>query len=176
MFALAVRYGALTQNPVREIEPLGKKRRTPARALDAEDRQQWFELLRQDERAVRADLIEISKFMLATGERIGETLAVIWSGIDRESGLVDCSHQIQRLVGKGLVRREVKTAAGERVLILPDWALDMVNARGRQTRHLTHRCFQTRTAVFGIRTTCRELYAARVGPLAVVDVQNSGRR
>ncbi|ONI78308.1 hypothetical protein BWI15_02200 [Kribbella sp. ALI-6-A] len=45
-FALAVRYGALTQNPVREIEPLGKRRRTPAKALDADDRQQWFELLR----------------------------------------------------------------------------------------------------------------------------------
>ncbi len=129
VFALAVRYGALTQNPVREIEPLGKKRRTPARALDAEDRQQWFDLLRQDERAVRADLIDISKFMLATGERIGETLAVIWSGINRETGLVDCSHQIQRLRGQGLVRREVKTAAGERVLVLPDWALEMVNAR-----------------------------------------------
>ncbi|WP_432945864.1 helix-turn-helix domain-containing protein [Kribbella sp. CA-253562] len=128
-FALAVRYGALTHNPVREIEPLGKKRRTPARALDAEDRQQWFELLRQDEGAVKADLIDISKFMLATGERIGETLAVIWSGIDRETGVVDCSHQIQRLVGQGLVRRAVKTAAGERLLVLPDWALEMVNAR-----------------------------------------------
>jgi integrase len=128
-FALAVRYGALTQNPVREIEPLGKRRRTPAKALDADDRQQWFELLRQDERAVKADLIDISKFMLATGERIGETLAVIWSGIDRETGVDDCSHQIQRLRGQGLVRREVKTAAGERLLILPSWALEMVNAR-----------------------------------------------
>ncbi|MEV6282784.1 helix-turn-helix domain-containing protein [Kribbella sp. NPDC051770] len=128
-FALAVRYGAVGQNPVREIEPLGKKRRTPAKALDADDRQQWFELLRQDDAAVRADLIDISKFMLATGERIGETLAVIWSGIDRRTGVVDCSHQIQRLRGQGLVRREVKTAAGERLLILPDWALEMVNAR-----------------------------------------------
>ncbi|WP_143465369.1 hypothetical protein [Kribbella sp. ALI-6-A] len=44
--------------------------------------------------------------MLATGERIGETLAVIWSGIDRDTGVVDCSHQIQRLRGQGLVRRE----------------------------------------------------------------------
>jgi integrase len=128
-FALAVRHGAVTANPVREIEPLGKRRRNPARALDAEDRQQWFDLLRQDERAVKADLIDISKFMLGTGERIGETLAVIWSGINRETGEVDCSHQIQRLRGKGLVRREVKTIPGERRLILPGWTLEMVNAR-----------------------------------------------
>jgi integrase len=38
--------------------------------------------------------------MLATGERIGEALAVTWKDLDRETGQVDCSYQIQRRRGK----------------------------------------------------------------------------
>jgi integrase len=85
--------------------------------------------LNQDERAVRADLIDISKFMLATGERIGETLAVLWEDVSLDSGEVDCSHQIQRVAGQGLKRLRVKSEAGERILLLPDWTVDMLRAR-----------------------------------------------
>lgn len=128
-FSLAVRRGALTANPVREVKIRGKARRRPPRGLEAGEREAWFELLRQDERAVRADLVDLCKFMLATGQRIGETLAVTWNEINRKTGEVDCSHQIQRLRGQGLVRRRVKSAAGERILVLPDWALEMLIAR-----------------------------------------------
>ncbi|MGY4771881.1 helix-turn-helix domain-containing protein, partial [Kribbella sp. CWNU-51] len=128
-FSLAVRHGALPANPVREIKIRGKARRPPPRALEEDEREAWFELLRQDERAIRADLVDLCKFMLATGQRIGETLAVTWNEINRETGEVDCSHQIQRLRGQGLVRRRAKSAAGERILTLPDWALEMLIAR-----------------------------------------------
>jgi hypothetical protein len=47
----------VTSNPVREIEIVSKQRRTPPRSLNEEEREQWFELLRQDERAVQADAI-----------------------------------------------------------------------------------------------------------------------
>ncbi|MEU4394990.1 helix-turn-helix domain-containing protein [Kribbella sp. NPDC023855] len=127
--SLSVRHGALDANPVREIKIRPGTRRRPPRALEAEERDAWFELLRQDERAVRADLVDLCKFMLATGERIGEALAVTWRDINRETGEVDCSHQMQRLRGQGLVRRRVKSAAGERSLRLPKWALEMVRAR-----------------------------------------------
>lgn len=128
-FALAVRHGALQANPVREIEILRKTRRQPPRALDETEREQWFELLGKDERAVKADLVDLTKFLLATGERIGESLAVRWQDVDRSTGQVDCSHQIIRIKGKGLVRRRVKSAAGERLLILPAWALEMLDDR-----------------------------------------------
>ncbi|MFI6675238.1 helix-turn-helix domain-containing protein [Kribbella sp. NPDC050470] len=128
-FSLAVRHGALAANPVREIKIRGKGRRQPPRALEEAEREAWFELLRQDERAVRADLVDLCKFMLATGERIGETLAVTWRDLNRETGEIDCSYQIQRLKGQGLVRRRVKSAAGERILVLPGWALEMLNSR-----------------------------------------------
>jgi integrase len=127
--ALAVRDGAITLNPVREISIVGKARRKPPRALSTEEREQWFELLSQNERAMRADLVDLSKFMLATGERIGEALAVRWKDVLLDTGEVTCTHQIQRRAGQGLVRTEVKSEAGERVLLLPDWAIDMLRAR-----------------------------------------------
>jgi integrase len=67
--------------------------------------------------------------MMATGERIGESLAVTWRDLDQETGEIDCSHQIQRIRGKGLVRRRVKSAAGDRIVVLPPWALEMLLAR-----------------------------------------------
>lgn len=127
--ALAVRDGALNMNPVREIAIVSNSRRKPPRALSKKERDQWFELLREDERAVRADLIDISKFMLATGERIGETLAVRWKDVSLDTTKVNCTHQIQRVAGQGLVRIRVKSAAGERTLLLPDWAVAMLRGR-----------------------------------------------
>jgi integrase len=127
--AIAVRDGALSSNPVRDIAIVSKTRRKPPRALSKEEREQWFELVSQDERAVRADLIDISKYMLATGERIGETLAVLWQNVSLDTGEVDCTHQIQRVAGQGLVRIRVKSEAGERMLLLPRWAVDMLRSR-----------------------------------------------
>lgn len=128
-FSLAVRHGALTANPVREIKIRATSKKQPPRALESDEREQWFDLLRQDERAVRADLIDLCKFMMATGERIGESLAVTWRDLNRETGEIDCGHQIQRIKGKGLVRRGVKSSAGDRIVGLPPWALEMLLAR-----------------------------------------------
>jgi site-specific recombinase XerC len=128
-FALAVTHGALTANPVREIKIRATSPRRLPRAPEVDEREQWFELLRQDERAVKADLVDLTKFMLATGERIGESLAVTWRDLNRETEEIDCSHQIQRIKGQGLVRRRVKSAAGDRIMVLPGWALEMLLAR-----------------------------------------------
>ncbi|TDO58219.1 phage integrase family protein [Kribbella sp. VKM Ac-2571] len=128
-FVLAVTHGALTANPVREIKIRATSTKRLPRALEVDEREQWFDLLRQDEQAVKADLIDLSKFMIATGERIGESLAVTWRDLNRETGEIDCSHQIQRIKGKGLVRRRVKSSAGDRIVGLPTWALEMLLAR-----------------------------------------------
>ncbi|GAA1658246.1 hypothetical protein GCM10009744_59340 [Kribbella alba] len=95
-----------------------KTRRKPPHALSTEEREQWFELLSQDVRAVRADLVDLCNFTLATGERIGETLAIRWADVSRDTCEVNCSHQIQRRKGHGLVRVRVKSEAGDRVLLL----------------------------------------------------------
>lgn len=52
-----------------------------------------------------------------------------WQDLNRETGEIDCSHQIQRIKGKGLIRRRVKSSAGDRIVGLPPWALEMLLAR-----------------------------------------------
>jgi hypothetical protein len=58
ILALAVRHGTMSANPVREIEIIGNPGPKTPRSISNEEREQWFELLNQDERALQADLID----------------------------------------------------------------------------------------------------------------------
>lgn len=128
VLGLAVRYGALGANPVRDVGrlELGQK---VARALTQDERRAWFARLDADPLAVRKDLPELTRFLLATGVRIGEALAVLWSQVDFDAGTVEVTHTVIRIKGEGLVRKRAKTRAGERLLPLPTWALSMLRAR-----------------------------------------------
>jgi integrase len=128
VLGLAVRYGAVTANPVREVERLELGRKE-ARALTAGERREWFARLRADPVAVRKDLPDLTAFMLATGVRIGEALAVLWSQVDFDAATVEVTHTVIRVKGEGLLRKQAKTRAGERLLPLPDWALSMLRTR-----------------------------------------------
>lgn len=129
VMGLAVRYKALALNPVREIERIeGGTKRDP-RALTGIERVEWFSKLEADKDAVAKDLPDLCRFLLATGVRIGEALAVIWSEIDLETGTVSITSTVLRVKGVGLVRKRTKSRAGERVLQLPRWALDMLFRR-----------------------------------------------
>jgi integrase len=44
-------------------------------------------------------------FMLGTGARIGESLAVLWSQVDLDTTTVDITHTIARIKGDGLIRQ-----------------------------------------------------------------------
>ncbi|SDP82749.1 tyrosine-type recombinase/integrase [Lentzea jiangxiensis] len=89
----------------------------------------WLEMLESDEQAVKWDLTDLSRFMMATGVRIGEALAVYWEDVDVEAGTVAVNYTVIRAKGIGLIRKSTKTEAGERTLPLPRWALDMLKRR-----------------------------------------------
>ncbi len=89
----------------------------------------WLAKLEADPIATRKDLPDLTRFMLATGVRIGETLAVHWPDVDLDAGTVDVSHTVIRVKGQGLIRKRTKTAAGERTLALPSWAAAMLRLR-----------------------------------------------
>jgi integrase len=129
MMQLAVRYGALTVNPVREVEAIESRPKDPPRALTNEEIAGLRQLLTANEAAARADLPDLVIFMLGTGVRIGESLAVLWSQVDLEAGTVEITHTMARLPGQGLVRKAPKSKAGERALPLPDWAVAMLRRR-----------------------------------------------
>lgn len=129
MMKIAVRYGAISVNPVREIETIEAEPKTPPRALTGEEVALLRRHLAANEYAARSDLPDLVTFMLATGVRIGEALAVLWSQVDLEAGTVEFTHTIARLTGQGLIRKRPKSKAGERLLHLPSWALAVLRTR-----------------------------------------------
>lgn len=129
VMGLAVRYGAIFANPVREVDRIEAVAQKPPRALTDAERVAWLAQLNADEKAVRKDLPDLTFFMLATGARIGEALAVLWEQVDVERGTVAITHTIIRVRGEGLIRKVTKSRAGERVLLLPASATSMLRRR-----------------------------------------------
>ncbi|MFI6833640.1 helix-turn-helix domain-containing protein [Kribbella sp. NPDC050241] len=126
---LAVRYGATSVNPVREVDAIEAKPKNPPRALTAEEVTLLRRSLASDDRAVQADLPDLVTFMLGTGVRIGEALAVLWHQVNLEAGRVEITHTIARIPGEGLLRKTTKSRAGERVLSLPNWGIAALRTR-----------------------------------------------
>jgi hypothetical protein len=100
-----------------------------ARALTDEEREAWFDQLRADPGAVAADLPDLSTFMLATGVRIGESLAGLGQQVNFAASEVEITHQIIRVKRQGMIRIRTKSRAGERVLKVPAWGMAMLRAR-----------------------------------------------
>jgi hypothetical protein len=99
-------------------------------------------LLRAHRRAVDLDLPDLVDFMLGTGVRIGEALAVR-HGTDADGeGLLDLGHAtveinatIVRVKAEGLVIQAwPKTDAGWRRLALPPYVVTMLERRSRELR------------------------------------------
>ncbi|MCR3746689.1 site-specific integrase [Lentzea californiensis] len=151
-------------NPVGEVEPLEAGRKKSPRALTLEERILWLEMLESDPKAVKRDLPDLSRFMMATGVRIGEALAVYWEDVDFEAGTVAVNYTVIRVKGVGLIRKSTKTEAGERTLLLPQWALDMLRRRHKATSFPNGPVFPD--ALGGLRdpsNTRKDLRAARGG-------------
>ncbi len=129
VMGLAVRYGAITHNPVREIERIEASPRREPRALTGKERVELLRQLQADEKARRRDLSDLVFFMLATGVRIGEALAVVWSEVDFNAGPVRITSTLVRVRHEGLLRKGTKSRAGERTLALPPSAIAMLRRR-----------------------------------------------
>lgn len=126
----AIRHGAITVNPIRDVSRIsGAPIRRP-RALTQAERDDWLARLEADEVAVWHDLPDFTRIMLATGVRIGECLALGFDGFDRDDKTVAIDWNIVRVDGVGLCRMSTKTSAGERTLGLPGWAVDVLVRRG----------------------------------------------
>ncbi|UQX88821.1 hypothetical protein M6D93_02180 [Jatrophihabitans telluris] len=74
-----VRQDGLLANPVRNVTPIEIDRDRTARALTPREVRDWLAILDQSDYAKRKDLPELSRFILATGLRLGEALGVRWA-------------------------------------------------------------------------------------------------
>lgn len=135
----AVRMGAIRTNPVRDLSPIPSGSRRAPRALSAAERAAWLAWVdshptRPDgtpdvETIARRALGDLSRFMLATGVRVGEALAVGWDDVDLEAGTVHVCHHLVPVDGRGLVRMPGTKRGEGRLLRLPGWAVSMLWAR-----------------------------------------------
>jgi integrase len=129
VMGLAVRHGAVVANPTRELERLSTQPKRAPRALTDAERARWFDALASDEIAVRQELFDLSAFLLATGLRIGEALAVVWREVDLGGGYIQVTSTLLRVTGQGLIRKRTKSKAGERLLQLPTWCVELLRSR-----------------------------------------------
>jgi integrase len=139
MFALAVRHGALTSNPVRDTGRLRKPRRKVV-ALTDEHLQAVRTAIHQWQQPVpgksgprhSGDLAGVVDLMLATGARIGEILAVRWHDLDlgAQRPTLTISGTIVFVKGHGHIRQDwPKTHASHRTIVLPRFAVAMLLGR-----------------------------------------------
>lgn len=91
----------------------------------------WLAQLEADPSAVRRDLPDLTRWLLATGVRMDGAIAVGWDTIDRDNALVEIDHKILRIKGSGLQRVfRTKSDAGHRTLPLPPFVMRMLERRG----------------------------------------------
>ncbi|MFK4084145.1 tyrosine-type recombinase/integrase [Kribbella sp. NPDC020789] len=130
VMGLAVRSGPLDANPVREIRRIEQPRKKKlARSLTIEEVELWLNAVDANEYAKAKDIPALSLFMLGTGVRIGEALALTWAEVDLTAAAVEIEWTVGRISGQGLIRRPTKSSAGERTLPLPQRVLDMLTKR-----------------------------------------------
>jgi integrase len=137
MFSLAIQDGAITVNPVRDaVAAVGRRAKAP-RALTVDETAKLVSLLRASEHANELDIPDLVDWMLATGCRIGEALALRYVNngdgrplLDLDAGTWEVNATVVRVAGQGLiVQPRAKTEAGWRVVALPTFAVERVRAR-----------------------------------------------
>lgn len=123
ILALAVRYSAIKVNPVRDAGRIEGRPRKPVRALTVDE---VCTLLATMDNDASRELAEMTRFMLGTGVRIGEMLAVRWEDVNLETGQCAILGNVVREKGKGVVRHEGKTSNAIRLLTLPRATVEML--------------------------------------------------
>lgn len=138
---LAVDGDALATNPAKQLARIRSDDKALPRALTPAEQGDLLAKLRGDTYAVRSSIADLVIFMLGTGCRIAEALAVRWRdldlvGVDVGGRLVPVAYLgpvVVTIKGKGLVRREKgKTGRFDgdgRHAALPSWTVDMLALR-----------------------------------------------
>lgn len=130
ILGMAVRHGAMPANPVRDVAKISGGRRSRPQALTREDEAALLVKVAADDRARELDVPDLVAFLAGTGMRIGEALAVRAEVVDLDAGVVEVCATVARLKGKGTVLQlHPKTAAGWRVIALPDHVVELCRRR-----------------------------------------------
>lgn len=146
----------------------------PPRGLSDTERVLLIAQLLNDDSARRRDLPDLVFFMLATGVRIGEALAVVWSDVDLVGGHVTITSTIIRVKGDGLLRKSTQSRAGVRTSPCRSVRSPCSGRDSGPVRSCTSRCSRTPAEAsatrrtFGASSVTRGRAIAQLGDLARV--------
>lgn len=137
---LLTEHDVVTPNLMTGLRRITGTRKTP-RALTPEERRRLLAWCDTDTRAQRRGLGDFVRFMLGTGCRIGEALAIRWQDVDlvgvplnidgafEQVPVVAITGNIVEVKGAGVVRHPGKTKSSLRVIPLPPFIVDMLRMR-----------------------------------------------
>ena len=128
---------------VRKAEQGGKAvaERDHERALTAEDQVRLLAFIAEDKRANDSDIADLIRFMLGTGVRIGEALALRWEDVKvgGKAPHVSINGTLSRVVGQGIVRQGwTKTEKGDRKVYVGGEVADMLRERHARMTKVGH--------------------------------------
>ena len=129
MVGMAMRHGAMTTNPTRDVAPISVQKKI-VRALTPGETEQLVKKVRSDKEAKRLDLVDFVEFMLGTGVRIGEARALRVPQVDLEG----CTVEISATVTDFGIEERPKTKAGWRVIAVPPNVVKILRRRMRTTK------------------------------------------
>jgi integrase len=129
VLGLATRREAIDHNPMRDVSPIAIDTKE-ARSLTLDEVRTLRAGLLGNERAVDRGVPAIVDFMLGTGMRIGETLALGWNAVDLDAATVEIRATLvyDRQQRCWVIQPKPKTAKGWRKVHVPPWLATLLTA------------------------------------------------
>lgn len=115
-----VRWKLVSSNVALDTNPV-KQKRSQGRALSEDEANQLFEAAKKDR------LGTLWMLLLSLGLRRGEALALRWSDYDRKANTLSITRN-RKKEGSKVVFGDLKTAASRRVIPLPDFLIEALDA------------------------------------------------
>lgn len=144
MMGMAVRNGAISDNPVKHLERITHRKKKGSSAIPQADLPIFIENVRADPDLIRWDTVELIEFMLSSGWRIAETCALDVSSVDFTAGAATVEAINVRVKGKGVIRQAFpKTEKSGRITPLPQQTMDLLQRRHERLKEFTTLLFPT---------------------------------
>ncbi len=130
MFGIAVRSDVLRSNPMSAVESPRRAVSHASTAIPLVGVPKFLATIRADEKLRELDISDLFEFMLFTGCRIGEALALRWTLVDIEAGTVTFAATVVRTKERGLeIQEHGKTDTSNRIISVPIEVLELLQRR-----------------------------------------------
>ncbi|MCL1995328.1 MAG: site-specific integrase [Defluviitaleaceae bacterium] len=142
----AVDNGIIPKNPIKGKIKLAKKSYKERRVLTVDEQKIFIETAKELHEMGYAGM-DVFIFLLGTGLRIGECLALTWDDIDFENAILNVNKTFSHITGVDSGKyehylRETKTRASNRKIPLLPQMLDVLEQRKQNNSYLSNIIFQ----------------------------------